>query len=283
MKTYGDTIKRIRVCKGLSQKVIAQGKIACSTISKIENSHISPSINTLETILSKVNMTLEEFIFIHNDYSLTPKEQLLSEFFNITAYSEQEEIKHLKANCAYFLKDKTSTTIIEIHELCSALELIAQQGDISSAQKKVLPIWTRLEKSDTFFMVDMQLLSHLLFLFPIDTAIHLTHQMLTLLVRYAKYSPYMQRLKITVLLNPIVLYGQSLVESEAMIERALTIAKKAKQFDLYAVALFKKGILKQNNSIISQAFSMLSNMGLDHINNQLLSELLSWTQKKKNN
>lgn len=282
MKTYGDAIKRIRVSKGLSQQAIAQEKIACSTISKIENNHISPSIHTLEAVLNKIDMTLEEFKFIYNDYSLTPKEYLLSEFLNITMYSEQREIKHLKTNCASFLENETNTTIMEIHQLCNALELITQQGDIPSAKELVSPIWKRLEKSDTFFMTDMQLLSHILFLFPLDTAIHLTKQLLTLLAQYSKYSHCMRRLKITVLLNPIILYGQDSLESEAMIERALMIAKKNKQFDLYAVALFRKGILMQNNALISQAFSMLASMELGHINNQLISELSSWKQKNAN-
>ncbi|EAD5762839.1 XRE family transcriptional regulator, partial [Listeria monocytogenes] len=64
MKTYGAIIKQIRKGKSISQIELSNTILSRTTISKIENNNIVPTINTLEAILHKLDVTVDEFQFI---------------------------------------------------------------------------------------------------------------------------------------------------------------------------------------------------------------------------
>jgi Rgg/GadR/MutR family transcriptional activator len=62
---YGETLKKIREAKGFKQKEVCQGVVTLSYYSRIERNKSQPTIEVFVNLLAALNMSLEEFLFIH--------------------------------------------------------------------------------------------------------------------------------------------------------------------------------------------------------------------------
>jgi Rgg/GadR/MutR family transcriptional activator len=65
---YGRTIRKIREDKGLKQKEICQNIVTLSYYSRIERDISAPTIDVFEKLIKNLNVSLEEFMYIHNGY-----------------------------------------------------------------------------------------------------------------------------------------------------------------------------------------------------------------------
>lgn len=77
MNKIGHVFRTIRLAKNLSLKDIAQGDISVSFLSKFERDESDISLSKFYSLLNKMNITLEEFRFIANDYKLMEHEVML--------------------------------------------------------------------------------------------------------------------------------------------------------------------------------------------------------------
>ncbi|HGX1667604.1 TPA: helix-turn-helix domain-containing protein, partial [Listeria innocua] len=64
----------MRKNKSLSQSYVSNNILARTTISKIENNNIIPTITTIENIVIKLDVTIDELRYIKNDYKLNTRE-----------------------------------------------------------------------------------------------------------------------------------------------------------------------------------------------------------------
>lgn len=79
MKKLGHVFRSMRVAKNLSLKDIAQGDISISFLSKFERDESDISLSKFYALLNNINVTIEEFTFIANDYKLLDQEILLDD------------------------------------------------------------------------------------------------------------------------------------------------------------------------------------------------------------
>ncbi|HAO6504327.1 TPA: helix-turn-helix transcriptional regulator, partial [Listeria monocytogenes] len=82
MQKIGTTLKKVRMAQNLTQKDIIGNDLPRSTLEKIENGTRNPSYDKITLICEKLNTSLAEVIYIHNDYKLTKKETLIHDFKN---------------------------------------------------------------------------------------------------------------------------------------------------------------------------------------------------------
>ncbi|MGE8205440.1 helix-turn-helix domain-containing protein [Heyndrickxia sp. NPDC080065] len=96
MKTYGETLRKIRKQKGFTMEQLANGIFSVSFLSKFERGESDISLSYFSLILEKLCLTFDEFFYIHNDFELDH----LETFFNETdkAYSNRNllQIQRLK-------------------------------------------------------------------------------------------------------------------------------------------------------------------------------------------
>jgi len=96
MVSYGETLRQIRVQKGLTMKELADGICSVSFLSKFERGDSDITLGLFTRILEKLMLSFDEFLYIHNDYLPDQLEQF---FKNVsTAYSNRNSahLKHLK-------------------------------------------------------------------------------------------------------------------------------------------------------------------------------------------
>ena len=90
---YGQTIRKIRKDKGLTQKDVCQGVVTLSYYSRIERNISTPTIDIFMEIIKNLNVRLEEFMYIHNDYQKALKDQT---WFEITELYHAGNMKSLE-------------------------------------------------------------------------------------------------------------------------------------------------------------------------------------------
>ena len=90
---YGQTIRKIRKDKGLTQKDVCQGVVTLSYYSRIERNISTPTIDIFMEIIKNLNVRLEEFMYIHNDYQKALKDQT---WFEITELYHAGNMKGLE-------------------------------------------------------------------------------------------------------------------------------------------------------------------------------------------
>ncbi|EPH94778.1 DNA-binding helix-turn-helix protein [Enterococcus faecalis 13-SD-W-01] len=114
---YGQTLKKIREDKGLKQKDVCQNIVTLSYYSRIERNISSPTIDVFEKLIKNLNVGLEEFMYIHNEYKKPLSDRAwfeLSELYHKGDIQGLVDAKNaiLKENGEH--NDPTLTAIIDL-------------------------------------------------------------------------------------------------------------------------------------------------------------------------
>lgn len=121
MLHYSTNIKALRQAKNLTQAEIAEGIASQSVISNIEKGTISPGIDILEKIASKLGISLQDLLFNDDDETkLTQLYSYIDQLLKKRNYIELKNIVQQHTNMkilierhpAYF---KWINSLIEIH------------------------------------------------------------------------------------------------------------------------------------------------------------------------
>lgn len=71
---YGITLRTLRKKKGITLQTLASGVCSVSFLSKFERGESDISLHLMTSLLEKLMISFEEFLFIHHDYSLNQVE-----------------------------------------------------------------------------------------------------------------------------------------------------------------------------------------------------------------
>lgn len=92
MKGYGETIRTIRQEKGFLQKEIYDGVVAKSFAIRFEKGEVMLQYDTFLTVLNSLNMTVDEFHFIHQNYQLVVEKNFWTEFTEGVSSSNERKL-----------------------------------------------------------------------------------------------------------------------------------------------------------------------------------------------
>jgi Rgg/GadR/MutR family transcriptional activator len=95
---YGQTIKKIRKEKNLKQKEICQNIVTLSYYSRIERNVSVPTIDVFMKIIENLNVSLEEFMYIHNNYTKTLNDQTWFEITELYHIGDIKKLENYKQN-----------------------------------------------------------------------------------------------------------------------------------------------------------------------------------------
>lgn len=91
MKELGSIFKMLRESKNLSLREASQGAVSMAQLSRFERGQSSLSIDTFFQCLSNINVLLDEFQVIYNNYTLTEDVRFDKELFE--AYLNNNQLK----------------------------------------------------------------------------------------------------------------------------------------------------------------------------------------------
>lgn len=165
MKNYGQTLKTIREDLLLTQIDMSAGIMSQSNYSKVEKGEIDIPFSKMIDLLNRLGMSVDEFLYIHRDYTKNPGNQL-KRLNQLNAGDKQSILKNMNELKSEQNLSKRGQELLLIYEAL----LLVLKNDYSAASNKVLKIWSRLEKYDNWYLNDIRLINSILYLFPIDTA-----------------------------------------------------------------------------------------------------------------
>ncbi|ECQ6724082.1 helix-turn-helix transcriptional regulator [Listeria monocytogenes] len=272
MKTYGAIIKQIRKGKSISQIELSNTILSRTTISKIENNNIVPTINTLEAILHKLDVTVDEFQFIRNGYKLNPRELIIADFFKLVSNTQTEKINSIIYRCNIHLTHKPTDILISDVRIILKASLHLSNNETLVAQKLVTPVWERLKKMDHFSLIELRLVTNILFYFPVDIVQEFFPRLVNTINKYISFDNTIITLKLALLINTATLFllnnPKSTLEN---LEEAIKIAKEINRFDFLAYAYYLKGINTNNPSLVAKAEAIFIAIEKEDILHQLES------------
>ncbi|CZR05026.1 helix-turn-helix domain-containing protein [Trichococcus collinsii] len=260
---FGKTLLRIRKNKRYSQQYMAENKIHQSTYSKMERDLIEPTLGNYRHLLSRLDMTDEEFHYIMHEYNYSEKEQLVAAFLNLS-FNDVRLLKEIREKALNYLGGHTDYIIADIVHLADALIILSETGDILSARKEAVPVWDRLEKLDGWYLVELGMINAMLFLFPIDEAILISETAFTQTKKYASH-PSATKIAISLRYNLclLLLKNKHYEETIACIDALIPAAKQAGSYRHLSVCYLRKGFALAKSGkpagkqMIDQAFRLI--------------------------
>lgn len=234
----GDALKLIRTNKGLSQKKIAEGIISTSFYSKVEKGHSNISSELLFKILEQLNINLDEFWYIYNDYSLGEKKELSYKFKKVYLEGNIPKLMDIKdeVDTLYEETQKSFYQRLSIVLYCA----IQNHNSESYDDKIVAPLKQYLLSINTWGYYEINLFDICILVLDMDinTLLLLANKLLNNLRFYSDFKTYEKEI-IAVLINIIetCLNNERLEEADYY----LNIAKrKLVTFNL----MYEKNILE---------------------------------------
>jgi Rgg/GadR/MutR family transcriptional activator len=242
MEVYGKTLKQIRESLLLTQVNMSREIMSQSNYSKVEKGEIDIPFSKMIDLLNRLGMSVDEFLYIHRDYTKNPGNQL-KRLRQLSAGDKESILKNIDE-----LKKIKNSSQRE-RELLSIFEalLLVLNNDYNAASEKVLQIWNRLEKHDNWYLYDIQLINSILYLFPLDVAESIVDLSLKRLKNYKNFRNINQlsanlRINFLLLLIDNKKYSKALNQTEKLI----SFCMDKKLYVHLGTCYIRKGILLNN-------------------------------------
>jgi len=238
----GIYIKRLRKNKCYTQKYVGEGVLSQSAYSKFEAGISDIHSEAFIQILDRLDMSLEEVLYISNGYCLKEVKDLVHSFFSLP-YNNLDSLHQLVVEIEQYPEYENNILLNDIRTVCFALIELYATHDILAARTIVEPVWKRLSLLNNWYLTDIRLINSILYLFPNDTAIELTRNVLKQLDRYKGFQDS-GRLMITFKINLslLLIKEKNFEVASDILTDALIKHKKEMLFSSLAICLGRLSI-----------------------------------------
>ncbi|MBO0431823.1 helix-turn-helix domain-containing protein [Enterococcus sp. DIV0660C] len=164
MPKHAFLIRKLRKERGFTQEQLTMGISQRGTLAAFESRGTKISFELLISYLEKMNVTLEEYEFLLNDGSLSPKQKLTNYFLTTPALTSAQEDE--------LLKEYEKTGNIFYRLLYAQRKIILNHLDNEAitpeVKKEAQLIMNYLEHIDTWGHFELSVFSRCLFVFKTD-------------------------------------------------------------------------------------------------------------------
>ena len=150
----------------LSQQELSEDIMSQSNYSKIEKGEIELSFFHMLQIVTKLNLTMDEFLWMHtNGVTIYSSLNILLE--QEISQKNMEEVKRaINKRVSLSKYDNEILLIIDA-------TILIQNNEWEKAKKTVQPIWDRLQMQEALYYHDLLLFNSILYIFPLETALYM--------------------------------------------------------------------------------------------------------------
>lgn len=259
---FGSVLKEIRQSKGISQAQLGGEELSRFAISKIEANQSIPTAEHMIYILHQLDMSMDEFLYICNEYQPSRRQKLLNQFYALGSFTSASNFEELIDSCRDYLKNQEDVPISHLLEMLE-ISLVIQKNGVEPRSEQLSALtqkmWSRLSQYDTWYWTDFQQIAVILYFFPADAVSDLTEQILKSLVKYQHYRPTKPvEFGLLINLSTIYLYQQeNRTICQALTLSALEIAQKLKRYDYLGFAQVRLGICQKDEALIEKGMALL--------------------------
>lgn len=272
----GQIFKTIRKSRNISQNEISKGELSRTTISKFENNKVTLSATNFHFLLDSLDISVEEFNYIKNDYSYKGKEEIIVLFNQLFSNADNYNIEKLIVLCEEYLKENYSKSVQCILNTLFALKHLNISENKLNCHSKiyVADVWNILSDIDSWTLLDLKIINCCLYFFEPNTYIHISDQVIKTLDKYKNFTNIIV-LEISIYLNLTMLFllENNLEYAKKFVKIALKKAYKSKRIDYIATASIRYGIIFNNESEIEKGLNLLNILDDDNLSIPIKKEI----------
>lgn len=256
---FGSVYKDIRSSKHISQEKVCQDMISRSNLSRIESNKVVPSFETMEHLLSQINMTFDEFRYICHLYHHSQREEILLLANQNHTYSTAESLQELKELAEQYLHSHPFDIPIQTILKQITLVLSIRQTGPSQESKDLSQLaWEEMKNQDTWYKSDLEMLVVILLGLPLDTIITICDEVLERLKDYKDYVEIIP-IKYSLLANlsSVFLWNGLMDRCTDISQMLLEVAHETKRYDHLGAAQVRLGICLKDEALIHKGLQLL--------------------------
>lgn len=224
---FGQTLKKIRLNRNMTQEQITAGLISQGTYSRVERDQLQLDVELFAKLLERLNISSNEFFYIHNNYQVTEYESIMKDFRDLEI-TFPEILKNHMRRMRIYLKKFPSSNLNKVFRAYQVLYLYVEEGNLELAKQNASLVWDDFQKLDCWYIDDLILLNCLLFLFPLETAIEITTTALKRIEAYEYFERDLTYLEIYFQMDLCVILLQH-QKYELALDKLNTMYKNYKQ------------------------------------------------------
>lgn len=258
---FGAVYKDIRKSKGMTQRDVCGSVLSVTTLSKIENGEVTPKYENMDFLLRQINMSFEEFEYICHHYKPNERTAIQNQAYNIRSISGTRDLEELLIKCENYLKIHHDFPIQQLYKRLQVHIHVRKHGleNFSSEIKEIIcELWDYLEKQDTWYESDFNILNSILFYFPENTVTSISRQLLKSMEKYEGYKNILPS-KLCLLSNLATLYfyRRDWDNCKTITQLVIETAKQLKRYDTLAFYSARLGICQGDEKAIQKGLDIL--------------------------
>lgn len=278
IKNYGKTLKYIRTSKNITQEALSQNIMTRSNLSRLEHGNYDVSFIKFSKLLNRLNLSFEEFFYIHNDYNLNKTETLYQQLIESENVSDINSVKHISDTALSQIKLGNKEYEHIYFTAQSVLYEYNQQTELAFNDLKEY-VQNHLIKADNWFLQDFKILNNFLAFFETELILFFVNRSLGEFQKY--HNLKIQNNFIVHLLQntSTILYDRGLItESKKYFQLTQSYGKMQKKLlpvvisECYLITLNSKDSDYQQK-LISQ-LELLKNWGYDDLYHELKAKFV---------
>lgn len=185
---FGETIKKIRRSQRLSQQDLAKGVMSRSNLLRFESGQYYPSYDKVFRLIAKLGLSLEEVLYIANDYQAKPLDVLQRK---LVEYDNQYDLEGLKEISKEAKQSFQETANPEYQTLYWFAQLsFLHLGHVDELPEEAIKgsILPYFEDKEDWYLKDLRFLNNSLAIFELDDACFLGNRALKSFEKYQQFN-----------------------------------------------------------------------------------------------
>ncbi|MNC08426.1 Helix-turn-helix domain protein [compost metagenome] len=168
----GKTIGQIRRSKGMNQAVLARGIMSRSNLSRFEGGKYYPGYDKLILLLDKLEMALEELLFLHQDNAPQVKRTLHLKLTEAGNRYDFGKVKAISRECRFMYESTGTEAYYHLYLLGQGVLIQHNHADEITALNEIAAyIKPYLLGVDKWYLYEFKLLNNFLFTLSSSDAI----------------------------------------------------------------------------------------------------------------
>lgn len=180
----GTTLKTLRTGKKISRQDLVKGIMSSNHYFKVENNENNISLDKFIQIISRLNISFEEFLFVSNNYKNNTKSAISSSIIDnfYSSNDKTDELKKLQKRCNQLFK--------ETNDIFYKHQSILISSMVNSFQLDSTDIDTLTQyfiKIENYGLYEIKIFANFAYLFESDILIVLSKRILAGFLKFEKF------------------------------------------------------------------------------------------------
>jgi transcriptional regulator with XRE-family HTH domain len=201
----GTTLRQIRKNRNMTQKQLTEGLLKQATYSRIENGQLECEAAMLAQLVERLNISLHEFFYIHQNYQATNRQKLIQTFTRMEL-TPLHEITEQMELIQQYLNNNCDQDIQMLYYAYESLKELVETNQLHNVRAAAKQVWSYMQQLDHWYINDLELLNSIILYFPLDIAKEISNTALRRLNAYKEFEKDVTYLKLYFRLNLTTLY-----------------------------------------------------------------------------